>query len=68
MSASHRLDSDCLGHIDELTGDCLICGAVSGDPCPECGGLRYHEVMCSEWSDFGAFSEQDASDRDGGDR
>ncbi len=43
----HSTDADCRRWLTDV-GWCEWCGAVTGPPCPECGGERYHTLECSE--------------------
>lgn len=44
-SPTHQKDADCI-RVDEY-GTCLDCGVGGGDPCHECGGVRFHAEGCS---------------------
>jgi len=46
MSCRRDVRPDGRPALDEH-GDCYVCGAVGGDPCPDCGGERYHEPGCA---------------------
>ena len=47
QSAVHQQDSDCAGHIDAVTGLCVVCGVLHGDACPVCKGKGFHAVGCT---------------------
>jgi hypothetical protein len=61
---THTRDADCT--VDPTTGTCFACGALHGDPCPDCGGRGYHEPACTAgYRDTGrrlADVEQDRAD------
>jgi hypothetical protein len=42
--AQHTQDSDC--SLDS-NGLCVVCLAVHGNPCIECGGRGYHRDICT---------------------
>ena len=43
----HNKDSDCIGHIDEVTHTCSICGVDhGGEACGVCGGVGFHMQDC----------------------
>lgn len=45
--AHHQNDDDCTGHVD-ADGDCAVCHVSGGEPCPTCGGERYHRSGCAD--------------------
>jgi hypothetical protein len=45
MRGDHSQDTDCT--LDRANC-CIVCGVYHGDPCPLCGGRRYHDAKCDE--------------------
>jgi len=41
----HDCDADCAEYL--VNGECTICGAYHGDPCPDCNGRGYHLPDCN---------------------
>ncbi len=41
-------DPTCAGHVDETTGECILCGVDHTSPCPECDCHGFHGRGCSE--------------------
>ena len=46
--AQHVCDDDCVmdGQL-RADGVCGVCGADGSEPCPDCGGVRYHADGCA---------------------
>jgi hypothetical protein len=47
--SEHTTDRDCDNTM--LEDVCQVCGVVRGEPCPECGGMGYHNGGCGESCD-----------------
>jgi hypothetical protein len=47
-ASSHSTDADCDAAGTVVDGECTGCGVYGdpGDPCQECGGVRYHADSC----------------------
>ena len=43
---THQTDGDCRPYVNAVSGECRVCRALVGEPCPECGRRIEHLMEC----------------------